>query len=277
MSVTNAVLRGRSFGTCLCACDEGPAILQEPLSLQEGSQGRGHHAESRAEFPLGACRMLGSCIRQRAWTAEVAEPVGGLEGQDVQTGPGALPLDFLALPHLRGQRCVPWALQRPRSPAPSPVPSSALKPKGAHWLLAQTPILWNSIHAPCHLEGISHFEWINFIWLLPSTTMLLIHAPLQPVRWGQVHWAALSQTYLLVSHPLGITSPSLCWLQMNTSCSFYLEQLFIFFFKCYCCTTHWQTSRQGRAWFLGTAKAFPTICQFKRQPERELVQSVPVE
>lgn len=110
-----------------------------------------------------------------------------------------------------GMYPVPWTLQRPHSSAwRAPVPPWSLKLKGAlqsHWFLAQTPILRNSIHPPSHLEGISHFEWINFIRLLPSTTMLLIHAPLQPVRRGQVHWAALSQTYLLVSHPLEIPLP----------------------------------------------------------------------
>lgn len=140
-------------------------------------------------------------------------------------GPGVLPLDYLILPVFtvpwdlscaslcwaaRDVSC-PWTLQRPHSSAwRAPVPPWSLKLKGAlqsHWFLAQTPILRNSIHPPSHLEGISHFEWINFIRLLPSTTMLLIHAPLQPVRRGQVHWAALSQTYLLVSHPLEIPLP----------------------------------------------------------------------
>lgn len=75
-------------------------------SLQEGSHGRGHHKESRAEFPLSA-----------AWGR--AQPAAldalqdrGDEGQELQMAPAALPLQFLALPvfavspELGTQRCV---------------------------------------------------------------------------------------------------------------------------------------------------------------------------
>lgn len=54
MRVTNAVLRGRSSGTCLCACDEGPAILHlspKPQSLQEGSQGKGSTQRAEQNSP----------------------------------------------------------------------------------------------------------------------------------------------------------------------------------------------------------------------------------
>lgn len=196
-----------------------PVARDQPpsTSLQRGITWRRPPQRKQGWISL---QNSGSCMGQSTTCSLGCSAGSRDEGQELQMAPAALPLEFLALPVfavcpelcqpvLGTQRCVlsPELCRATLLCSKSPCAWWALKLEAAHWFLAQTPILWNSIHPPSHLEGISHFEWINFIWLLPSTTMLLIHGPPQPLRWGQVHWAALSQTHLLVSQPLGTPLP----------------------------------------------------------------------
>lgn len=225
MSVTNAVLRGTSFGICLWWGTSHPPLPSKGLSkrdhMEEATTKKAelnfpwvlHGAEHNLQ-PWMLCRIEETRARSYKWHQQLCHC-------------NSWPCLCLLCPLSWGHRDVSCPLSSAGPPSSAP---RALKLKAAHWFLAQTPILWNSIHPPSHLEGISHFEWINFIWLLPSTTMLLIHGPPQPLRWGQVHWAALSQTHLLVSHPLGTPLPLSVDYTWTPAALFIWRSYFFFFF-----------------------------------------------